>query len=141
MWPFGRTIELPSTLCGLMPNLQSSTSRIHNCNDSVTREVGKLQVPIRRSRDILQQAKGNIVESTLIRWFSRLSGRRGWSGKAIAKRRLRVSKLGSKRLSYCHSNETAVNAARLGASGPNKRSTLRKYLLKKAKLENSSKLD
>jgi hypothetical protein len=27
-WPFEKTIELPITLCGLMPNLQSSTSKI-----------------------------------------------------------------------------------------------------------------
>ncbi len=44
-----------------------------------------------------------------------------------------------KGLSDYYSNETAVGAARQGASGPNKRATLTEYLLKKRKLYNSSK--
>jgi hypothetical protein len=38
------------------------------------RVVGKLRVPTKRSRDILQQAKGTLLESPQIRWFSRWSG-------------------------------------------------------------------
>jgi hypothetical protein len=45
----------------------------------------------------------------------------GWFGKAIAQRRPRVSKLGLKGLSNYHSNEIAVETARWGASGPNKK--------------------
>ncbi len=64
-----------------------------------------------------------------------LSGGGGWSGRAVAQWRPRVSKLGLKGLSDYHSNETAVEAARRGASGPNKRATLIKYLLKKESLK------
>jgi hypothetical protein len=62
-----------------------------------------------------------LVESTQIRWFSRCSGRGGWSVKAVAERRPRVSKLGLKGLSDYYSNEKAVEAARRKASGPNKK--------------------
>jgi hypothetical protein len=44
-------------------------------------------------------------------------------------------------LSDYHSNETAVEAARRGTSGPNKRATLTTCLLKKEELENGFKLD
>jgi hypothetical protein len=38
----------------------------------VTRVVGNLWVPTKRSKDILQQAKGiTLIESTQVRWFSR----------------------------------------------------------------------
>jgi hypothetical protein len=42
-------------------------------------------------------------------------------------------------LPYYHSNEKVVEAARRGASGPNKRTTLIEYMLKKRALDNSSK--
>jgi hypothetical protein len=45
----------------------------------------------------------------------------GWSGRAEAQRRPRVSKLRDKGLSDYHSRETVVEAARRGASGPNKK--------------------
>jgi hypothetical protein len=56
LWKNHRTT---STLCGLMPNLQSSTVPVefHNCNDSVMRVDGRLWVPTMCSRDILHQAK------------------------------------------------------------------------------------
>jgi hypothetical protein len=42
-----------------------------------------MRVVSKRSRDILQQAKGiTLIKSTQIRWFSRWSGRGGWSGRA-----------------------------------------------------------
>ncbi len=82
-----------------------------------------------------------MIESTQIRWFLRRSGGGDWSSRAVVQWRPRVSKLGSKGLSdYC-SNETAVKAARRGASEPNKRATLTTCLLKKEELENSSMLD
>ncbi len=62
-----------------------------------------------------------MVESTQIRWFSRQPGGGGWSGKVIAQRRPRVSKLGLKGLSDYPSNEIALKPARQGASGPNKK--------------------
>jgi hypothetical protein len=71
-----------------------------------------------------------LVESTQISWFLRQSGGGGWSGRAIAQRRPRVSKLGLKGLCDYHSSETAVKAARWEASGPTKRATLMKHLLK-----------
>ncbi len=71
----------------------------------------------------------------------KLFRRVGRSGRAVAQRRPRVSKLGLKGLSdYC-SSETSVEAARREASGPNKRATLTKYLLNKRELNNSSKLN
>ncbi len=42
----------------------------------------------------------------------------GWSGRAIAQWRPRVSKLGLKGLSDYHSNELAAEAAKRGASVP-----------------------
>jgi hypothetical protein len=69
----------------------------------------------------------------MIRW-----GRGGWSGRADAHRRPRVSKLRDKGLSDYHANETVVEAARQGASGPNKRDTLTTYLLKKGEVKSSS---
>ncbi len=62
----------------------------------------------------------NLVKSTQIRWFWRRSGRGGWSGRAVAQWRPRVSKLGLKGLSDYHSNETGAEAARQEARGPNK---------------------
>jgi hypothetical protein len=53
--------------------------------------------------------------------------REGWSRKATAQQRPRVSKLGLKGLSVCHSNETEVEAA----IGQNKRATLTETLLKR----------
>jgi hypothetical protein len=58
-----------------------------------------------------------LVKSTQIRWFSRRSGEGGWSSRAVAQRRPRVSKLGLKGLSDYHYNETAVEAARRGTIG------------------------
>ncbi len=59
-----------------------------------------------------------LVKSTQIRWFSRWSGGGGWSGRAEAQRRPRVSKLRAKGLSTYHSSETVVEAARREATGP-----------------------
>jgi hypothetical protein len=56
-------------------------------------------------------------------------------------RRPRVSKLRAKGLSDYHSNETLVEAARWWASGPNKKATLTKCLLKKGELKRSYLLD
>ncbi len=61
-----------------------------------------------------------MVESTQIRWFLRQSGGGGQSVRDIAQQRPKVSKLGLKGLSDYHSNETAVEAVRREASGPNK---------------------
>jgi hypothetical protein len=55
----------------------------------------------------------------------------GWSCRAVAQQRPRVSKLGLKGASDYYSNEIALQAARLEASGLNKRAPLTKYLLKK----------
>jgi hypothetical protein len=78
-----------------------------------------------------------LVESTQIRWFLRWSGGGGWSGRAVAQRRPRVSKLGLKGLSDYYSNKLAVEAAGRGASGLKKRATLTEHLLKKRELDNS----
>jgi hypothetical protein len=55
----------------------------------------------------------------------------GWSGRALAQRRPRVSKLGLKGLSNYQYNKTAVEAARREARGLNKWITLMTCLLKK----------
>ncbi len=80
-----------------------------------------------------------MVESTQIRWLSRGSGEGGCSGRTIAQRRPRVSKLGLKGLSFYHSNETAVEAARWEPAGGIKRATLTECLFKKRELDNSWK--
>jgi hypothetical protein len=72
-----------------------------------------------------------LVESTQIRWFSRRSGGGGWSYTAIAQRRSRVSKQVLKGLSDCHFNETAVKAAKQGASGPSKKGYSHKIFTQK----------
>jgi hypothetical protein len=66
-----------------------------------------------RSKDILHQAKKGIM------LVKQAGG--GWSSKVVAQQRPRVSKLGFKGLSDYHSNETVVEAARQGASEPNKK--------------------
>jgi hypothetical protein len=77
-----------------------------------------LWVPTMHSRDIMQQAKGLIlIESNQIRRFSKWQVGVGWSGRAVAQQRPRVSKLGLKEPSDYHSNEIAVEAARRGAMG------------------------
>ncbi len=53
------------------------------------------------------------------------------SGRAVAQRRPRVSKLGLKRPSDWHSNEIAVEVARQGASGSKLKSYYNGKLLKK----------
>ncbi len=63
----------------------------------------------------------------------------GWSGRAVAQQRPRISKLGLKGASDYYSNEIALEAARREARGLNKRATLTKYLLKKNELDNRSK--
>jgi hypothetical protein len=80
-----------------------------------------VRVPSACSKDILQQAKGIIlIESTQIRCFMRWSGGGGWSSRTEAQRMPRVSKLRAKGLPDYNSNEKVVEAARQGASGPNK---------------------
>ncbi len=68
-----------------------------------------------------------------------LWGEGGWSGRAVAQRRPRVSKLGLKGLFDYYSNLIAVEAARQVASGLDKRASLKEYLLKKRELDNSSR--
>jgi hypothetical protein len=55
-----------------------------------------------------------------------IRGGGGWSGRAVAQQRPRVSKLGLKGPSDYYSNERAVEAA----CAPNKRATLMEYVLK-----------
>ncbi len=96
------------------------------------RVARNLQVPAERSKEILQQVKVIIlIKSTQIRWFSRQLGGRGWSSRAEAQRRPRISKLRAKRLSNYHANEKVVETTRGGASGQIKRVTITKHLLKK----------
>jgi hypothetical protein len=74
-------------------------------------------------------------------WPTWLPDLPGWSGRAEAQPRPRVSKLRAKGLSNYHSSEIVVVAARQGASGSNKRATLTAYLLKKGELKSSSVFD
>ncbi len=74
--PYGSTTSL-------LLNIGANDQLLHNCNDSVTRVVGILRDPTKRSRDILHQAKGITgIESIQIRWFARWSSEGGWSGRA-----------------------------------------------------------
>ncbi len=99
------------------------------------RVVGNLQDPTKRSRDILKQAKViSLIESTQIRWFSIRSGGGGWSGRA---------KLSGGQESQTKGQGTGqlppqwaiAKAARRGARGPNKRTTLRTIHKKKTELK------
>jgi hypothetical protein len=103
----------------------------YHCNDSITRVAGRLWVPTMRSRDILHQAKRESSWLSPLRSDGSQDYGGGWSGRAVAQQRPRVLQLVLKGPSDHHSNETAVEAARWGASGPNKRATLMEYLLKR----------
>jgi hypothetical protein len=61
--------------------------------------------------------------------------------EAEARRRQQFSKVRAQGLSDFQPNETVVEAARQGASGPNKRATLKTCLLNKGELKSSSLLD
>jgi hypothetical protein len=140
-WPFGGWLSSPAHTVAPCVTSRAVPVEFRNCNDSVTRVIRNLRVPPQHSRDILQLAKGIIlVKSTQIWWFSKWSGRGGWSGRAIAQRRPRVSKLGLKGLSDYHSNETALEAARQGASEPNK-GLLSWHVSQKGELKSSSWLN
>jgi hypothetical protein len=80
---------------------------------------------------------GSPWSSPQMRWFLRWSSRGGWSGRVVAQRRPRVSKLGLKGPSGYYSNGIEVEVARWEASGPNKRATITKYLFKERELDNS----
>jgi hypothetical protein len=81
-----------------------------------------------------------LIKSTQIRWFSRWSGRGGWSSRVVAQQRPRVSKLGQKGLSDYHSNEIAATAARWGGG---QRAKLQDYshreIYLRGELDNRSK--
>jgi hypothetical protein len=120
-------------ICGLLETHRTPSSFVascqlqsallvefHNHKYSVMRAAGILWVPTMRSRDILQQAKWDHLDRFHSdQMFLEMIRRGGWSRRAIAQQRLRVSKLGLKGPSDYHSNEIAVEAARWGANGPN----------------------
>jgi hypothetical protein len=105
--------------------------KFHNHKDSVMRVAGILQVRTMHSRVILWQAKEDYLDRVHSdQMVLKMIRRGGWSSRAIGQWRLRVSKLGLKRLSEYYSNEIAVEAAGRGGSGPNERVTLTENLLK-----------
>ncbi len=57
-----------------------------------------------------------MAKSTQIKWFSRQLGEGGWSGRDVAQRRPRVSKLGLKGLASYNSSEMTVREARWGGT-------------------------
>jgi hypothetical protein len=73
--------------------------------------------------DVLHQAKGVSSWSSTLRSDGSQDYQAGEVGtsRAVTQQRPRVSKLGLKVLSTYHSNEIAVEAARQGASRPNKK--------------------
>ncbi len=74
-----------------------------------------LQVPTMHSRDILHQTKGDHLDRVHSdRMVLEMIWGGGWSSRAVAQRRPRVSKLGLKRPYDYYSNEIAVEVA----SGP-----------------------
>jgi hypothetical protein len=92
--------------------------------------------------DILHQAKGDHLGRVHSDQMVLETIRRGrLVRRAIAQQRPKVSKLGLKGLSDCHSNESAVEAARRGACGLNKKGYSQEIFTKKGELENSSRLD
>ncbi len=129
----------PNQLWCLIPNMsvQYQSSSIITCNESSREITGSYNAltghPASSQRGII------LVKSTQIRWFTRRPGEGGWSGRAIAQQRPRVSKLGLKGLSDYHSNDMAVEAARREASGPNKKGYSHETSTQKRELDNSSK--
>ncbi len=57
-WPFEKPQRPPAPYVASCLTSRAVLVKFHNCNDSVTRVGGRLQVPTMRSRDILHQAKG-----------------------------------------------------------------------------------
>ncbi len=83
------------------------------------RVAGILRVPTMHSRDILLQAKWDHLDQVHSdQMVLEMIRQGGWSCRAAAQRRPRVSKLGLKGLSDYHSNEIAVKTARQEARGP-----------------------
>ncbi len=115
--------KTPQQLCCLMPNTPEQYQS--NSIIAITVSQGKLgdyRFLLSAQGTFCIKPEGDVlVVSTQIRWFSRWSGGGGWSGRAEAQQRLRVSKLGWKCLSDYHSNKIAVETARRGARGPNKK--------------------
>jgi hypothetical protein len=84
----------------------------YKSNSMITRTLGYYEFLPCTQRTFCSKPRGiTLIESTQIRWFLRWSGRGGWSGRAIAQWRPRVSKLGLKGPSDYYSNEIAVEAA------------------------------
>jgi hypothetical protein len=111
--PFGtqRTLQ---QLCCFLPTKSAVPFKFCDHKDSVMRAAG-----ICSQRTFCSKPRGIIlIESTQSRWFSRCSGRGGWSGRAVAQRRPRVSKLGVKGTVDNHSNEIVVETARWRVSWP-----------------------
>jgi hypothetical protein len=118
LWSFGTQRTLQQLCCSLENHpvqYQSNSTLQGQCHESsrgITSAYYLLKGLCIRPRGI------TLIESTRITWFSRWSGRGGWSSRAVAQWRPRVSKLRLKGPSYYHSNEIAVEAAWWGARGP-----------------------
>jgi hypothetical protein len=140
-WPFGELQNSPAPYVASCLTSRVAPVEFHNCKEchESSREMTDSYYVL-KGHPSSSQSGIILVEFTQIRWFLRLSGGGGWSGSAVAQWRPRVSKLGLKGLSDYHSNETAVEAVRQGASGPNKRATLINYLLKKESLQTALSL-
>ncbi len=113
-WPFGtqRTLQ---QICYFLPTKSAVPVEFYDHNESVMRAAG-----ICSQRTFCSKPRGiTLIESTQSRWFSRWSGWGGWSSRAVAQRRPRVSKLGLKGTANYHSKEIAVKTARPGVSRPN----------------------
>ncbi len=120
LWPLGNPWNPPSALLLLTNHIVHYQS-----NSIITRTVSWEQLGYygfllcTQGTFCFRPREITLMESTQIRWFLRWSGRGGWSGRAVAQQRPRVSKLGLKWPSDYHSNEIAVEAVRRGASGLN----------------------
>ncbi len=106
-----------------------------NCNDSITRVVGILQVPTGHLKDILLQAKRITgIESTQIRWFSRWSG--GEAGpvehSSAEAKSLKTKGQGAVRLPP---QWATTEATRRGARGPNKELLSQQFTKRKQSLK------
>jgi hypothetical protein len=91
-----RTLQQLCCFIPLAPPPPSAVQvKFHNYNDSVTKVARRLWVLLCAQGTFCFRPRGiTFIESTQIRWFSRGSGGGGWSGRDVAQRRPRVSKLG-----------------------------------------------
>ncbi len=95
LWPFGTQRTLQQLCC-----FYTNHPVQYQLNSIITRTVSWEQpgyygfLLCTQGAFYIRPRGITLIESTQIRWFLRRSGRGGWSGRAVAQQRPRISKLG-----------------------------------------------